>query len=71
MKTTLACFDNHQHSIRYLEVISIIHNDVVSEQVIRWCKCCGAITIDTDYDGRTNAGDIRPMEFPRYVIEIR
>lgn len=26
------------------------------EKVVRWCKCCGAIVVDLDRDGRTYPG---------------
>lgn len=32
--------------------------------VVRWCKACGAIVIDTDVDGRTFPGDVMKMKFP-------
>lgn len=36
----------------------------ISEEVVRWCKYCGAVVVDEDYDGRTNPGQIKPMQFP-------
>lgn len=35
------------------------------EDVVRWCKVCGAIVVDTDFDGRTKSGGIMPMRFPK------
>ena len=46
-----------------LKVIATYHQPI-SEQVVRWCSHCGAVVIDEDYDGRTNPGSVRPMEFP-------
>lgn len=31
--------------------------------VVRWCKTCGAVVVDTDCDGRTYAGKVRKMQF--------
>jgi len=36
-----------------------------SDAVVRWCRNCGAVVVDEDYDGRTNAGAYREMEFLR------
>ena len=36
----------------------------ISDEVVRWCKYCGAVVVDEDYDGRTNPGFIKPMQFP-------
>ena len=34
-------------------------------EVVRWCKDCGAVVVDMDFDGRTAPGRIRKMEFPK------
>jgi hypothetical protein len=41
------------------------HSDTLSEEVVRWCKECGAVVVDLDYDGRTNAGQILKMKLPK------
>jgi hypothetical protein len=41
-----------------------ISQDPLSEQVVRWCVDCGSITIDVDYDGRTQPGRIMRMKSP-------
>lgn len=33
---------------------------------VRWCPRCGAVVIDLDYDGRTNAGQVMKMRVPTY-----
>lgn len=33
--------------------------------VVRWCPQCGAVVVDTDFDGRTNPGAIMKMKFPQ------
>jgi hypothetical protein len=35
------------------------------QTVVRWCRNCGSVAIDTDVDGRTNPGDVMLMKFPR------
>jgi len=37
----------------------------MSSNVVRWCEGCGAIVIDKDFDGRTNAGQVMKMKFPK------
>lgn len=32
--------------------------------VVRWCRICGAVVVDTDYDGRTYPGQIMKMKTP-------
>lgn len=32
-----------------------------SAAVVRWCESCGAIVVDHDFDGRTNAGEFMHM----------
>ena len=34
------------------------------EKVVRWCKLCGGIVVDMDFDGHTNAGYYQKMKFP-------
>jgi hypothetical protein len=38
--------------------------------VVRWCKECGAVVVDTDYDGRTKPGDIMKMRTPRTFQKV-
>jgi hypothetical protein len=33
-------------------------------EVVRWCRNCGAVVVDVDYDGRFRPGEIMPMQFP-------
>lgn len=37
-------------------------------EVVRWCRDCGAVVIDVDYDGRTSPGAIMPMRFPQLAL---
>ena len=52
-----------KHSL--VKIYSSLH-DPIGEgyAVVRWCKGCGAIVVDTDYDGRTSPGDIMKMRLP-------
>lgn len=38
-----------------------------SDNVVRWCKNCGGIVVDVDYDGRTHPGRIMNMRFPNTI----
>lgn len=35
------------------------------EDVVRWCRKCGAIVVDVDVDNRTSPGAIMPMRVPQ------
>lgn len=59
--------DGKNHNL--MEVLSSRHSWDESEQVARWCKDCGAIVVDLDYDGRTQPGRIMKMRFPQKVYE--
>lgn len=37
--------------------------------VARWCPICGAIVVDTDYDGRVHPGGQMKMKLPRITQE--
>jgi hypothetical protein len=39
------------------------------EYVVRWCKDCGAIVVDIDYDNRTEPGGLSPMRFSNLFKE--
>ncbi len=34
------------------------------QEIVRWCRDCGAVVVDLDADGRTNPGAILKMRFP-------
>ena len=40
-----------------------------SEQVVRWCKYCGAIVADMELDCRTSPGWIMPMRLPQILTD--
>lgn len=52
-----------------LETITILTHWDGSSQVVRWCKSCGGIVIDTDVDGRTFPGQTMPIKFPKIFQE--
>lgn len=33
-------------------------------EVVRWCNHCGAIVVDSDYDGRTKPGKFKKLQTP-------
>ncbi len=46
-------------------LIEIMTRGPASEQeVVRWCKSCGAIVVDLDFDGRTHPGRILNLSHP-------
>ena len=47
-----------------LKVIARFGNDM-EEEVVRWCRDCGGVVVDLDFDGRTRPGYIRKMQVPR------
>ena len=60
--------ENRKDKCKLIEIVK--NNLAISEEVVRWCSYCGAIVVDEDYDGRTNAGQIRPIQFPKLSKEI-
>ncbi|OGN11951.1 MAG: hypothetical protein A3C69_02710 [Candidatus Yanofskybacteria bacterium RIFCSPHIGHO2_02_FULL_43_12] len=36
----------------------------MESDVVRWCIVCGSITVDTDYDDRTDPGAVLKMKSP-------
>lgn len=53
-----------------LQVIYVDARDPMSETVVRWCKNCGGVVVDTDFDGRTNPGAIMKMQFPVAINKL-
>lgn len=39
-----------------LMVVHRGHHDGLGRPVARWCRVCGAVVVDSDFDGRCNAG---------------
>ena len=37
--------------------------------VVRWCRQCGGVVIDEDFDGRTAAGAGMSMLFPKLAYD--
>ena len=44
-------------------------NDMEST-VVRWCEVCGSVTVDVDYDGRTNPGVVMKIKSPMITKSI-
>ncbi len=40
------------------------HGNSMEENVTRWCRVCGSVVVDVDYDNRTNSGQIMKMKSP-------
>lgn len=69
----LSCFSkNGKHKNNELEEVYSFHLGTVgnTDAVIKWCRVCGAIVIDRDYDGRISPGAIVPLQFPDYIKEL-
>jgi hypothetical protein len=32
--------------------------------VVRWCRHCGAVVVDQEFDGHTRPGGVIPMMYP-------
>ena len=57
----------------YHDLIPVFSTDAScpgASTVVRWCTSCGALVIDTDYDGRTKAGDVMEMRFPALTTKV-
>jgi hypothetical protein len=61
------CIDGKKHSL--IEIYS--SGSDAEADVIRWCYECGAIVVDTDYDGRTNAGAVFAMRRPNNFVKTK
>ena len=55
-----------KHSLIKITSNEISYGEV---EVVRWCSECGAVVVDTDYDGRTAAGACMKMRFPKVLNE--
>lgn len=54
----------HKHTNDTLvEIYASVQNEF-EETVVRWCPICGAIVVDTDFDGRTKPGAVMSMRVP-------
>lgn len=55
---------NHNWKKIYEEELTICRLNVV-----RWCRDCGAVVVDIDYDNRTSPGQIMKIQFPKITQE--
>lgn len=39
-------------------------------RVVRWCAKCGAVVVDTDFDGRVKPGDVVAMKHPEMSLTV-
>ena len=56
----MACVTGDRHDL----IVVYTHHTGIEAEVVRWCRVCGGVAVDTDYDGRTQPGDVMPMQFP-------
>lgn len=57
---------NGQHSLQVIYIAG--SSDCVD--VVRWCRECGAVVVDVDFDNRTQPGRAVPMQFPAYLSRL-
>ena len=46
-------------------IVVYAHGSEMEETVVRWCRLCGALTVDIDCDGRTQPGGVMAMRLPK------
>lgn len=47
------------------DLVGLMYGGTSDEgEVVRWCRNCGAVVIDMEYDGRVAAGAIMKMRVP-------
>lgn len=59
--------ENGNHNL--ITILSVDNSAPDEETVVRWCRDCGAIVVDIDYDNRRFAGRVMNMKFPKYLEE--
>ena len=64
-KRTECNFDGCKLGLHPFKAVTSFAIGIDEEKVVRWCPECGAIVVDCDYDGRTNPGYFREMEYPK------
>ncbi len=52
-----------------IEIQASRHSWDESYKVVKWCKICGAVVIDLEYDGRINPGQIMKMKYPKQIYK--
>jgi hypothetical protein len=50
---------------KLIEIYRRPYSSVQQSTVVRWCEQCGVVTVDIDYDGRTNPGAVMRMIGPK------
>lgn len=43
---------------------AIDHAIAANKEIVRWCRTCGSIVIDLEFDGRTKPGEIMRLKSP-------
>jgi len=61
-----ACRDGN-HTLIEISRTSGGYNE---EQIVRWCKFCGAIVVDSEIDNRTFPGNVMEMQFTELMNQL-
>ena len=51
-----------------IEIYRDKHSWDESYKVVRWCRECGSVVVDEEFDGRTYPGRIMKMKHPEITI---
>ena len=54
------CIKSGNHDLEFIYGTETWEKDTY----VRWCKNCGAIVVDVEYDGRLRPGEIMKMKYP-------
>lgn len=60
-KKALELLSECQKGNHKLEEIHQSRYVIGADVVVRWCKVCGSVVVDIDYDNRTNPGQAMKM----------
>jgi hypothetical protein len=53
------------------DLVEVSRHGYEEHYVVRWCRVCGAVVGDVDYDGRTSPGRSFKMMGPKTVKVVR
>jgi len=59
---------NHVGLIEIYRTEDLVNDE---SEVVRWCNICGAIVVDTEYDGRVKPGGVLKMMGPKIVDHVQ
>ena len=52
-----------------VEILRARESGLDAHMVVNWCRDCGAVVIDGEYDGHVLPGKHRAMRFPRLALD--